>query len=138
MGLTIRTAFSIPLFVSNVEPRVATSITALAARPNVVAFDVRNDGNTHVVVGAVHVRGQDQAGSTLFDRTLNGWYVLPSEPRRFNVPLTGAACRQLERVTVDVAVNGQNRPLPSWRGRLRRVEVDRRAGCGDPFVCTDK
>lgn len=74
MGLTIRTAFSIPLFVSNVEPRVATSITALAARPNVVAFDVRNDGNTHVVVGAVHVRGQDQAGSKLFDRTAGMYF----------------------------------------------------------------
>lgn len=111
MGLTIRTAFSIPLFVSNVDVHAATSLGAVTARSHDVAFDVQNGGNTHVIVGAVHVRGQDGAGNALFDRTLNGWYVLPNQTRRFDVPLTTAACRRLENVTIDVSVDGANRPL---------------------------
>lgn len=100
-GLTIRSKLSLPLFVVPAQAHHEVAIDDARATAAKVAFALTERGSAHDVVKTIRVRGEDAAHATLFDSTLAGWYVLPAEPRRFQVPLARTVCRRLSHLIVD-------------------------------------
>lgn len=107
-GLTIRTKLSVPLFIApEVRHHAASIESAQVNRAGVLSFDVLERGTTHAFLNSVRVRGSNAAGATLFERSLEGWYLLPNEPRRFTMMvLPPAVCRRLAHLDIDAQFEG--------------------------------
>ena len=105
-GLSIRSKLSMPLFVSPVAGSHDVAIENARATSGGLSFDVTERGTVHDKLQEVRVRGERRDGAPLFDRTVSGWYVLPNEPRRFDVTLPAGTCAELARVSVDAEIEG--------------------------------
>ena len=105
-GLTIRSKFSVPLFIAPQVARHDVQIQAARSAAGSVAFDVLERGTVYAFLDGVRVRGTNAAGATLFDRSIEGWYLLPNQPRRFTLPVPRADCRGLAHVDVDAKFEG--------------------------------
>lgn len=106
-GVTIRTKLSVPLFIEPTAPHHAVNVeSARVNRAGVLSFDVFERGTAHAYLRGVRVRGSDATGATLFERSLPGWYLLPSEPRRFTMMLSPTMCRALAHVDIDAQFEG--------------------------------
>ena len=76
-------------------------------------FDVRNTGNMHFAVQSVKVHGVGSKGETLFDKQVEGWYVLPGSPRNYDLEIPAADCPKLKTTTLEVQTDiaGMTGPL---------------------------
>jgi fimbrial chaperone protein len=97
----ILTKMGIPIFVQPVKSYVSGAIEGLALEAGHVRFAVRNLGNEHFVLRAVRVKGVGASGDELFDRSLDGWYVLPRGTRVFDLAIPHELCAKLTGVTVE-------------------------------------
>jgi hypothetical protein len=68
----------------------------------VLSFALANDGNIHVLTTRVHVTGRS-ASRTLFERSLDDWYVLSGARRQYRLPLDGGDCASVRTIEVKVA-----------------------------------
>ena len=64
-------------------------------------FDVQNDGNVHFGLQGVKVRGMDASGQALFEKQLEGWYVLAGSPRTYSVAVPAEKCSKLKTIVID-------------------------------------
>jgi P pilus assembly chaperone PapD len=78
---------------------------------------VRNTGTVHMIVDAVKMRGTASGGDTRFERSLDGWYVLPGGTRVFEQPVKASECAGAETIAVTVELQGatlkRDVPVPS-------------------------
>jgi len=105
-GLTIRSKLSVPLFIAPEVARHDVQIDSAHATAGSLAFDVLERGTVYAFLSGVRVRGSNAAGATLFERSIEGWYLLPNQPRRFTVAISRATCRSLTRLDVDAQFDG--------------------------------
>jgi len=117
-GLTIRSKLSMPVFIVPSQAHHEVAIEEARATAGKMAFDLTERGSAHDFLKTVRIRGENAQGTTLFDHTFEGWYVLPAEPRRFEVPLPPSACRRLAHVTIDATFEN----LPDKHMRLVPTE----------------
>jgi fimbrial chaperone protein len=96
----ILTKMGIPIFLQPAKPRSAGAIEGLALSGGHLRFVVRNDGNEHFVLRAVRIQGVGVAGDPVFDRNLEGWYVLPGGTRAYDLAIPAEVCPQVTGVTV--------------------------------------
>lgn len=93
------TRMAIPVFLPPIKETVAGSVTAALAGDG-LTIGLRNSGTVHVRVSKVRVIGEGPAG-VVFDRSLEGWYLLPGGLRRYALPVTAADKAKLSRVRVE-------------------------------------
>ncbi len=105
-GLTIRSKLSVPLFIAPEVARHDLQIDSAHATAGSLAFDVLERGTVYAFLSGVRVRGSNAAGATLFERSIEGWYLLPNQPRRFTVAISRTTCRRLTRLDVDAQFEG--------------------------------
>jgi fimbrial chaperone protein len=97
----ILTKMGIPIFLRPAKPSVAGAIEGLALEAGHLRFVVRNGGSAHFVLRTVRVKGVGAAGDPVFDRDLEGWYVLAGGTRAFDLPIPAEVCAQVKGVTVE-------------------------------------
>ena len=97
----ILTKMGIPIFLQPAKPSTAGAIEGLALEAGHLRFVVRNDGNAHFVLRAVRVKGVGATGDPVFDRELEGWYVLPGGTRVFDLAIPAELCSQVKGVMVE-------------------------------------
>jgi fimbrial chaperone protein len=100
-SVRILTKMGIPIFVMPVKSRSDAAIQAAAVSGGKVTFDVQNRGNVHFSVQGVKVSGFGADGARLFDRQLEGWYVLPGVPRSYEVEIPKDVCSKVKRLEVE-------------------------------------
>lgn len=101
-SITIRTAFSVPIFVE--PPKPAGHLVAIDAtvKQDSLSFSVTNSGNAHTLVRKVAVTGLDARGTALFTTTLDGWYVLAQGRRDFATSVPAGKCPDVRSVKLVV------------------------------------
>jgi fimbrial chaperone protein len=101
-GVQIRilTKMGIPIFVAPAKGSAEASIESVKMQKGTLAFDVRNGGNVHFSLGGVKLQGIGSNGKTLFERQLDGWYVLAGSPRAYSVEVPATDCSKLKKVVI--------------------------------------
>jgi fimbrial chaperone protein len=97
----ILTKMGIPIFVAPQKGYAEARIDTVRMEKGAVAFDVRNSGNVHFGLEGVKLRGTSSNGQTVFERQLDGWYVLAGSPRTYSVNVPAADCSKLKRIVID-------------------------------------
>ena len=97
----ILTKMGIPIFVTPAKGYAEAAVQATHIDKGGLSFEVRNSGNVHFGLQGVKVRGIGSSGQTLFERELDGWYVLAGSPRTYAVEIPQGVCSQLKNVVID-------------------------------------
>lgn len=98
----ILTKMGIPIFVAPDGATAEGTVTDLKLSASEVSFRVANSGTAHFSIQKAHISLSDDAGTRLFDRDLDGWYVLAGGYREYRVGVPDTVCRQVTTVKVDV------------------------------------
>ncbi|HVS33387.1 MAG TPA: fimbria/pilus periplasmic chaperone [Thermoanaerobaculia bacterium] len=108
----ILTKMGVPVFVAPAKVSESGQIDAIRVENGKLHFAVKNSGNVHFSVQGVRVRGLGESGSDVFERQLDGWYVLPGTPRTYEVELPTDVCGKIRSVSIeaqtDMAPNGSS------------------------------
>ena len=96
----ILTKMGVPIFLTPGNPRGEGSISGAAVKGGKLTFDVRNSGNVHFSVHAVKVSGLAGDGTQLFEKQVDGWYVLPGTPRSYEVEIPAEFCQRVSRIAI--------------------------------------
>jgi len=97
----ILTKMGIPIFVAPQKGYAEAKIEAARVENGKLAFDVRNSGNVHFSLEGVKLHGMGSNGESLFDRQLDGWYVLAGTPRTYSVEIPAASCSKLKKIVIE-------------------------------------
>ena len=97
----ILTKMGIPIFVSPEKANAEAMIDSARLEKGTLSFDIRNSGNTHFSLEGVKLQGVGANGEALFDRQLDGWYVLAGSPRTYSVEIPADACSKLKKIVID-------------------------------------
>jgi fimbrial chaperone protein len=100
-GLQVRTRVTIPVFFTPLISSPKAEIEALGIDRGTLQGRVTNDGNVHATVSTVEVTGRDARGAKVFEKQINGWYVLPGEAWDFQAAL-GHSCAKVKTLSVTV------------------------------------
>jgi fimbrial chaperone protein len=118
-GLQVRTRVTIPVFFTPLVSSPKAQLDTLTLSRGTVYGRVSNDGNAHATVSTVDISGRDSTGAKVFDKQINGWYVLAGEDWDFSASL-GRSCSKIKTIAVTVQ---------SDAGRLERTIDASQAGC---------
>lgn len=97
----ILTRMGIPIFVLPAKGSAVAEIEGGKIQGGKLAFDVRNSGNMHFGLQGIKVRGLSSTGEVLFERQMEGWYVLPGSPRAYEVEVPSDACSKLKKISIE-------------------------------------
>jgi fimbrial chaperone protein len=97
----ILTKMGVPIFVTPAKGYAEAAVQGMGMTKGDLSFEVRNRGNVHFGLQGVKVRGIGSNGQTLFERELDGWYVLAGSPRTYTVEVPTGVCSQLKHVVID-------------------------------------
>jgi len=113
----ILTKMGIPIFVTPQKGYAQAVVENALIRDNAITFDVRNSGNIHFALQSVKVQGMAADGQVVFERELDGWYVLAGSPRTYTVDVPAADCGKIRKLTIeaqtDIATIGNAGALES-------------------------
>lgn len=100
--VAIAVRFGIPIFVKPGKEDLRGEVSELTLTGGTASGTVRNPGNVHLLVRAVHFRGKDGSGREIFSKELGGWYLLAGAERTYSADLPAEICREVARVDVEV------------------------------------
>ncbi|HET7813892.1 MAG TPA: fimbria/pilus periplasmic chaperone [Candidatus Baltobacteraceae bacterium] len=110
-GLQVRTRVTIPVFFTPMVANPDAKVSDVTVSHSTVRGKVVNNGNVHATVSNIEISGRDAGGGKVFDKQINGWYVLAGETWNFEANL-GRACAKVR--TIDVT-------MQSDVGRVQRT-----------------
>ena len=101
-GVAITLRFGVPVFLRPQAPRAAGEID-----PDVQAGEaratVRNTGNVHFRIASVRFSGLDEAGATLFEHAVDGWYLLAGAQRLYRYAVPPELCSRTRLLRMEAA-----------------------------------
>lgn len=112
-GVRMLMKFSLPVFMQPGRAVSQARIEGFAMTNRRLSFRVKNEGNTHLLLQKVSVKGTGKSGQSVFERDLPGWYVLPDDTRLYEIEFTKEECANTNELTVEAKNEGQAAP---WRG----------------------
>ena len=101
----------IPIFVAPEKANAEASIDSVQMQKGALAFDVKNGGNVHFALDGVKLHGIGANGESLFERQLDGWYVLAGSLRSYNVDLPAESCSKLKKIVIDAETDIPNKTV---------------------------
>lgn len=102
-GVQMLVRASVPVFIQPRTVVARATLDELAATGGKALLIVRNTGTVHIVLREVSVRGRLRSGGETPDRRVAGWYLLPGESRRFELPVPDDSCRDWTAMIATVA-----------------------------------
>jgi fimbrial chaperone protein len=97
----------IPIFVEARAGRAELRLGPPVTQPGRVVFELRNVGTKHTIPQEIRVRGQGAAGEAVWQRELDGWYILAGERRVYEVPMEREECARTRTIAVEVKASEQ-------------------------------
>jgi fimbrial chaperone protein len=98
----VLTKMGVPIFVQPAKPMAAGAVEGFALAKMKLAFTVRNTGNVHFLVQSVRVKAFDAKGAAVFEKDVEGWYVLAGGTRVWEVEIPKDVCAKSKAITVAV------------------------------------
>jgi fimbrial chaperone protein len=117
----VLTKMGIPVFIEPAKPAVAGTVEGIAVAKHMLGLTVKNTGNVHFLVQSVLAKALDTRGTTLFEKKLDGWYVLAGGTRVWEVDLPKDACAKTKVLSIEVQATETK-----FNGRIDMPS----AGCG--------
>jgi fimbrial chaperone protein len=105
----ILTKMGIPIFLAPEKGTADASIENVQMQKGTLAFEVRNSGNVHFALDGVKLRGLGSNGESLFDRQVEGWYVLAGSVRSYSVEIPADSCSKLKKIVIEADTDIQNK-----------------------------
>jgi len=100
----------VPVFLQPDPVRPRARLASLSMREGRLSIGVRNEGNYHIVIRTISVRGVDAAGKALVEQELKGWYLLNGAERTYTADVPKDRCRSLARVEITVTTDTETLP----------------------------
>ena len=97
----ILTKMGVPIFLTPAQSKPEARVDAAKVSGGNVTFDVRNSGNVHFAVQSVRVTGLGSDGAKVFERQVDGWYVLPGTPRTYEVEIPTDVCSKVRNIEIE-------------------------------------
>ena len=119
----VLTKMGVPIFVRPAVDSWAGAVEGVSVAGRSLRLAVRNTGNVHFSLLGVKVAGFGQGGEVVFERQLEGWYVLPGGVRDYDLSLSADECGKLRAVEVTAQTD---------RGPIKSVRQDVPAGACVP------
>jgi fimbrial chaperone protein len=98
----VLTKMGIPIFIEPVRPALSGLVDGLTVAKGTLGFAVKNTGNLHFLAQTIQIKALDAASATVFEKKLDGWYVLAGGTRLWEVEIPKEACAKSKVFTVDV------------------------------------
>jgi len=98
--LVLPLRIAVPIFVSPPKEVKAFSVEKVLISKGKLAIKVKNNGNIHLVIGKITALGLDNKNEEVFKTEGNGWYVLASVTKTFEIDLTAEDCRKADKIRV--------------------------------------
>ena len=105
----ILTKMGIPIFLAPEKANEDASIESVQMQKGTLTFDVRNGGNVHFALDGVKLRGLGSNGDVLFERHVEGWYVLAGSLRSYSVDVPADVCSKLKKIAIEADTDIQNK-----------------------------
>jgi fimbrial chaperone protein len=103
-GVKVLTKMGIPIFLRPARTVAEATLQDLHVSHGRFAFELRNSGTVHFVPDQVRVRALGPSKTALFDRGLEGWYILAGGTRLYDLPLARDDCERAASFVVDVKI----------------------------------
>jgi fimbrial chaperone protein len=100
-GLEVRTRVTVPVFFTPLITTPKAQIDELSMNRGIVRASFSNEGNLHATVSSADIVGRDASGAKVFEKRINGWYVLAGQQWQFEANL-GHGCSRVKAVSVTV------------------------------------
>jgi fimbrial chaperone protein len=100
--LQMLTAFSVPIFLSPAKPALQIRTTALGLDGHRWSLALENTGNVHLQISTMAVKALGGGGETVFERKLDGAYVLPGMRHVFEIGEVPRDCTVVQKLRVDM------------------------------------
>lgn len=115
--IRILTKMGVPVFVQPRSRKATPKIGDVALDDKAVKFVVNNEGNTHFVTTGVRVDAIDSDGNSLYEKRVEGWYMLAGSTREYVLPFDRGFCKTAAkvRIIVDTDVIESGKPLALQR-----------------------
>lgn len=104
-GVAIRIAlkFGIPIFVKPLKEEIKWEITRKEIKGGIFTFEIGNKGNCHFFIDSLKLTGF-KGGQEIFNKKINGWYVLSGAKRVFNDKIEH--CSNIDSMTINLTGEG--------------------------------
>jgi fimbrial chaperone protein len=98
----VLTKMGLPVFIEPGKVVVEGAIEGMGVIKGVLSFTAKNTGNSHFLVQSVQVKAMDSGGNALFEKKLEGWYVLAGGIRVWEVEIPKDACKKTKALSVEL------------------------------------
>ena len=115
----------VPVFIRPVKATQGNTveIERVALSGAQLLVQIKNNGNSHMIVRTIKASGVDGSGAEVFSQEMAGWYVLPGVSKPFLLAIPTEQC--LKAKAIQVAVEGGQPNLGAT------VDIDK-ARCAQP------
>jgi fimbrial chaperone protein len=117
----VLTKMGLPVFIEPGKLVVGGAIEGMSVVKGLFSFTAKNTGNSHFLVQSVQVQAIDSAGAALFEKKIEGWYVLAGGIRVWEIEIPKDACKKTKVLSVELQA-----AETKFNGRLEMPV----AGCG--------
>jgi fimbrial chaperone protein len=99
-GIAVTLRFGVPVFSRPANPG-SSGDARMAVSAGIVRTVLKNTGNVHFRLASVRLIGLGAGGDTLFDQTLDGWYLLAGAQRPYSFTLPPEVCPKLRTLRLE-------------------------------------
>lgn len=103
-GIAVTLRFGVPVFSRPAAARSSGDAELTVSARNVRAL-LKNTGNVYFRPDSVRLLGLGAGGDTLFDQTLDGWYLLAGAQRPYSFTLPPDICPKLRTLRLEAPVD---------------------------------
>lgn len=115
----VLTRVGVPVFVAPVKELADRKLAGAAVEKGKASIDVQNTGNVHLRVETLKLEGFGDGGAKLFERAVQGWYVLAGGHKRYQVEIPPADCARTRRLVFTLKTDAEEQyqePLNTPQG----------------------
>jgi fimbrial chaperone protein len=108
MQVRVLTRVGIPIFLAPASPTSAAfagKIEPKSLRGEKLAFEVKNTGSVHFQIRKARVTGLGAGKENLFERSVDGWYLLAGGTRVFEVQPPKGICGKTKALAFEVTTD---------------------------------
>jgi fimbrial chaperone protein len=98
--ISMRTRFTLAVYVEPATPALAGRIEDIHLHDGVLSFAVRNVGNTLLSGNALSVSGRDASGNAVFADKIDRWYVLAGGRRVYTLDIGKSTCASVRKLMI--------------------------------------
>lgn len=102
VNVAIAIRFGVPIFVKPLKEEVKGVIEKVEMSKGHLRLWIKNIGNTHFIIQAVHLKGKNVKGEEVFSKELSGWYLLGGASRLYSTAIGEETCKGISKFDIEV------------------------------------